>query len=353
VNLLEKLKKFEKISEDIHALLELRNKFVEICAKELNYDPKDLVWSDIIAPSLILSLILSEDFEKSEKKRIFANSLIDLCHLFFALKDRIKDQQISEKKEIEKYERTSKVFRCTFQRILNAASSDNLINKKLLDFFKNFFDNLIRYAKKKVYKKDDEIKISNLYTNLKEVKKSNFFTISEILEVHKTKFGNFFRGMGYFLFKFYGLNLSNNRAYFDLFFNIGMLAQLVDDLRDFFWQDIDIEQPNIVLAILIHECWETDGEKFRKLLKNRNNSDNKIVKELDEQLNKMRLGKISVFEFYHQNFPLIHQFIEILVQKYRNNIDNCLKELNINKITTDEIIEIYGVIIPLVKKWSS
>ncbi|MHA1377800.1 MAG: class 1 isoprenoid biosynthesis enzyme [Candidatus Helarchaeota archaeon] len=346
------MEKFKKFGLDIQSVLDLRKKFVKVCSDMLNIGTNELVWSSVVAPSLLISLILSREFEKSEKRIIYANCLVDLCHLYFALIDRILDNQITSKNEIEKYKKTSEIFRCCYRQILDNASNQGLVNKELVKFFKNFFDNLINYSKRKVYKKDDEIKAKNMYDGIFLRKKTEKSIVKEIIEVHKTKFGNFFRGMGYFLFKFFNLNYENNRAYFDLFYNIGMLAQLLDDLRDFFWQDIDIKQPNIVLALLFQKTWKIEGKKLIKQINDRKMVKNDSINEFKLWLDKMRQGEISVYDFYKINFPKTYHYINKIVEQYQNKIHSCLKELKIQNITSTEIVEVYGVIIPLVKKLS-
>lgn len=347
---LKNLKKFERFGEEIRLILKLRNEFVHICSEEFHYNKEELVWKSVIAPSLIISLILSNEFENIRKKRIYGNCLVDLCHLFFALKDRIRDHQVSIENEIEKYDKTAEIFRCCFQRILGKACSEGLVSEKIKDFFILFFDNLIRYAKKTVYTKEEEVKVDNLINNIYIENISQIFTLKDIFEVHKTKFGNFFRGMGYFLFRFYDLKIKNKRAYFDLFYNIGMLAQLVDDLRDFFWQDIDIEQPNIAMALIVHETWNYEGEKFTNLLKNRNNLESNLLNQFEKSLNQMRRGEITLYNFYGKNFPKTYQKINKIIQNYKSKISFCLNELNISRIKAEDIVNLYGIIIPLIIK---
>lgn len=350
VNLLENLKKFDKFGNEIRSILKLRNEFVQICSQELHYNEKKLVWSSVNAPSLIMSLILSYEFESFQKKRIYANCLVDLCHLFFALKDRVRDRQVTVQNEIEKYEKTAEILRCCFKKILSSAYSEGLITENIKNFFVPFLDNLTRYANRVVYLKEEGVKVENLVDNILNENRSHIFTPKDIFNLHKTQFGNFFRGMGYFLFKFYDLNLKNNRAYFDLFYNIGMLAQLVDDLRDLFWEDIEIEQPNIVIALLVHETWNSEGEKFTRLLKDRNNLKYNLIYKFEKSLNKMRWGEITLYNFYNQYFPKTYRFIDQIIQNYKNKIGFSLKELNMSRVTAEDIIEIYGIIIPLLKK---
>ncbi len=349
VNLLDKLNKFNKFGEEIKSILKLRNKFVQHCSQKLKIKPDQLIWSSVIAPSLLMSLILSNEFKKNQDKRIHANCLIDLCHLYFALNDRIKDKQVTTQAEIKKHENTARVFRCVYDEILDDSKNQGMISKDQSVFFKNFFENLLRHAKKKVYPKDEEIKVKNLTKKIVNEELSGIFNVKEILEVHETKFGNFFRGMGYYLFKFLSLNFENNRAYFDLFFNIGMLAQLVDDLRDFFWQDIEIEQPNMVAALLVHETWDVEGKKLKNLLMLKNERDNDQIKRINASLHELRHGNITVYEFYERNFPETYKFIKNLTEKYETNIKKCLEELKIDQLTANEIVDVYGVIIPFIK----
>ncbi|NVM03209.1 MAG: hypothetical protein HWN67_12785 [Candidatus Helarchaeota archaeon] len=347
---MEKLKKFNKYGAEIKSILKLRNKFGQLCIQDFQLSKKDVVWSSVIAPSLIISLILSNEFEKNEKKRIFANCLVDLCHLFFALEDRIRDRQVTKENEIEKYQNTKKVFRCTFGKILKNAYSEGLISEKMRIFFESFLDNLNRYAERVVYPKDESVKIESLIDRIVTEKISDLFTSNDIIEVHKTKFGNFFRGMGYFLYRFFSLNFKNKKAYFDLFFNIGMLAQLIDDLRDLFWQDIEIEQPNIVMALVLNENWNTEGKKLINLIKNKNNLNSNLIKQLENSLNEMRKGKISIFDFYRFTFPNTYQSINGMVQNIKENIKLCLKSLDIKGVKAEEIVEIYGILIAFIKK---
>ena len=346
---MEKLKKFNKYGKDIEHILKLRNKFVQDCIQDFKITNKDIVWSFVIAPSLIISLILSNEFEKNEKKRIYANCLVDLFHLFFALEDRIRDKQITNKKEIKRYKTTKKVFRCTFRKILKNSFDEGLISEKIKDFLESFFDNLNRYAERVVYPKDESVKIENLTDKIVNEKITDFFSSKDIIEVHKTKFGNFFRGMAYFLFKFYDLNIENKRAYFDLFLYIGMLAQLVDDLRDLFWQDIEIEQPNIVMALILDENLMEDRKKFIEIIKNKDNVNSDLIKELENGLIKLRKGEINIFNFYQFLFPNTYQIINRMVKNIEENIAFCLESLNIREINVEEILEIYGFIIPFIK----
>ncbi len=346
---LDKLKKYNKYGIEIISILKLRNKFVQQCIQDFQISKTGIVWSSLIAPSLIISLILSREFEQNEKKRIYANCLVDLCHLFFALEDRIRDQQVTKQNEIERYENTKRVFKCTFRKILNNSYSEDLISEKMRNFFEPFLDNLNRYAERVVYPKDESVKVENLIDRIVTEKISGLFTSNDIIEVHKTKFGNFFRGMGYFLYKFYELNFKNKKAYFDLFFYIGMLAQLVDDLRDLFWQDIEIEQPNIVMALVLHENWNTEGPKFINLIKNKNNQNYNLINELENNIKKVRKGEISIFDFYGLIFPNTYQSITKIVQNIKENIKSSLKSLDIKIINAEEIVEIYGFIIAYIK----
>ncbi|MFX0132841.1 MAG: class 1 isoprenoid biosynthesis enzyme [Candidatus Hodarchaeota archaeon] len=346
---MEKLKKFSKYGTEIKSILNLRNKFVQECIQDFQISKKDVVWSSVVAPSLIISLILSSEFEKNEKKRIYANCLVDLFHLFFALEDRIRDRQVTTKKEIGQYRNTKNVFRCTFKKILGDAYNEGLISEKMKTFFESFFDNLNRYAERVVYPKDESVKTERLIDKMVSGKISNLFTNNDIIEVHKTKFGNFFRGMGYFLFKFYNLNFENNKAYFDLFYNIGMLAQLVDDLRDLFWQDIEIEQPNIAMALIIHENWNEDGKKFISLINNKKNLNSSLIKQLKSRMYEMREGKINIYDFYRLIFPNTYKSINNMVQNFKENIEYCLKKLDIKEVKAEEIVEIYGILIAFIK----